>query len=964
MSLIDARFATLKEQGFTGSTPDMLLQWLLSNGATIPNTTDAWKQMIVAQLGFEATGDVSTDWSKLLSNLGYDGQSNDQEAEFWLDGGAFSFFYFNGSTQLATFTNPIVPRGLPFRISFETQTPLGAVGSRVVFSGSDVSLNSAGAYPAPIFPIIAFQDVAGAQVPLIIPAYVLADRDVWVIDYTATGVTATLNGTPFSFANPAQSGNVPKSFGMLPILTLGGAVGSTNLWRGVVRNFRYDDLAPIQGREYNTPNNATQGLLDTPIAIDGSEPFEISFEWKALYNGVAQYLISAPNTSVDPVGIWITALDEVRLKIGTGSGNIVSWDTALDNIPTGQNVKMRFVGDGTADTKLYIDDVLYTKAFGNLSTKKGTLQRLGVFSNGLEQRSQGIIANLQIKATAPIVAGIHGFLPYGSSHPDVIEFFPGTQNVVGATGIGSLVLTGPAGITFDSVKGMQIGAASSSAWDAAFTNTGSRDLKVDGFTLQFEVEKGFFSSTYLPSTAIATLVQILNTSGQWEGIARSQSKSNFTRTTFGSPSVLQTAGGFKTSNVSYDDFVRVALSFDVAGTSSKLFLNEFLVAEFTTGTMAASNILIALAGVGLLNSFTNPFFYRNIQITRYPITLPSATKSVVYTGASQGLYGGYQVVPTVADPNNVVPARVSGPVQDPLINNFGYYQLSTFGWVESRLAEKGHTVSPKIQNFSRGGASILYWASQTFQPGSPETVGNTWADRMTIISGSVTQADYWIIDFGFADALFLETVPVGNRPTNAAQLLRDEIKVRLDDIIDNYAPQRIALLEAQRGYLRIPEGFFPDEQMPEMVRMVNEQLNFYDGYRGIVKRVPVYADSNKDQLIDQLHWNTIGCRYIGERIADAFPNAVFEGEQTYTWPLERRSDNDTFIDNTDAVTGDAFNGAWTDPVWEDVPDNSRLLRINKGSGLVLDDSIHPGDPFYQATLNNQDSAVGGWDYEP
>jgi hypothetical protein len=66
------------------------LQWLFANGATTAKTIpDAWREMLVSQ---RPTADASTYqrndwWFFILGSLGYSGQLNDRELEFWLDGG-------------------------------------------------------------------------------------------------------------------------------------------------------------------------------------------------------------------------------------------------------------------------------------------------------------------------------------------------------------------------------------------------------------------------------------------------------------------------------------------------------------------------------------------------------------------------------------------------------------------------------------------------------------------------------------------------------------------------------------------------------------------------------------------------------------------------------------------------------------------------------------------------------------
>lgn len=88
-TLSDERFGSLRAQGFTGATSDMMLQWLQANGATSPAVPDAWEEMLAIQ-GFPY-GHRNDSWYAFLESLGYSqGQLNDRELAFWQDGGVLS----------------------------------------------------------------------------------------------------------------------------------------------------------------------------------------------------------------------------------------------------------------------------------------------------------------------------------------------------------------------------------------------------------------------------------------------------------------------------------------------------------------------------------------------------------------------------------------------------------------------------------------------------------------------------------------------------------------------------------------------------------------------------------------------------------------------------------------------------------------------------------------------------------
>jgi hypothetical protein len=88
-TLSDARFDSLRNDfGFTGTTSDMMLDWLQFNGATANNIPDAWQEMLAAA-GYPTSGNYQRNdtWYEYLGDQGYDGAMNDRELLFWLDGG-------------------------------------------------------------------------------------------------------------------------------------------------------------------------------------------------------------------------------------------------------------------------------------------------------------------------------------------------------------------------------------------------------------------------------------------------------------------------------------------------------------------------------------------------------------------------------------------------------------------------------------------------------------------------------------------------------------------------------------------------------------------------------------------------------------------------------------------------------------------------------------------------------------
>lgn len=93
-TLTDARFNSLRTQGFTGATSDMLLKWLQANGATAKAVPDAWREMLLNQVPTNPNFYHRNDrWYNYLDSIApaeIPRQLNSLELWFWkpvLDGG-------------------------------------------------------------------------------------------------------------------------------------------------------------------------------------------------------------------------------------------------------------------------------------------------------------------------------------------------------------------------------------------------------------------------------------------------------------------------------------------------------------------------------------------------------------------------------------------------------------------------------------------------------------------------------------------------------------------------------------------------------------------------------------------------------------------------------------------------------------------------------------------------------------
>ena len=84
-TLIDCRFEALRALGLEGSVNDMLYIYWLNLGGTGNTLNDRWYSALEA-LG-QTEGSLNDRWYAYLGSLGYEGQINDREKQYWCDGG-------------------------------------------------------------------------------------------------------------------------------------------------------------------------------------------------------------------------------------------------------------------------------------------------------------------------------------------------------------------------------------------------------------------------------------------------------------------------------------------------------------------------------------------------------------------------------------------------------------------------------------------------------------------------------------------------------------------------------------------------------------------------------------------------------------------------------------------------------------------------------------------------------------
>lgn len=211
-TLSDERFQALRDQGFTGATSDMILQWLLANGATTPCVPDAWKEMLLANTGLpEETYHRNDYWYQLLEDLGYDGQMNDREMAFWEDGGLLEtdgvkitdqpdqVCYTNGAHTYTV----VAESGDGSALTYQWQENIGGTWTDI-----------AGATAATYAPTLTFDDKDGVQIRCVVCNAVNC-RNSQSVTICYTGVTRgiiTEDGLNDTFAEDGTTEIIEERF--------------------------------------------------------------------------------------------------------------------------------------------------------------------------------------------------------------------------------------------------------------------------------------------------------------------------------------------------------------------------------------------------------------------------------------------------------------------------------------------------------------------------------------------------------------------------------------------------------------------------------------------------------------------------------------------------------------------------------------------------------------------------------
>lgn len=930
-TLSDDRFQALRDQGFTGSTSDMLLQWLQDAGATAKAIPDAWREVLVDALGVGPADSYQRNdyWFEWLGSQGYEGALPDREAQFWADGGALSTAQY--------FWNPTTPGGAS-SATFAAWTPSGTSYTlKARFRITDVDESDAtvlgGDASARLYrsldELIFVYPLAAGGTRSVNLGVIAQDQDyAFEARFTPDGVSILLDGeeedddwqvVAAAAAHPGHS-------------VISGTTALVDPWVGFISNVEMLDESVLRGGTYQLGDSTFWGELDVGIPLTAD--FEIEFNWvRTDRTGTAnQLLLSANNSS--PHLFTLNVQDSGgspanRVQIGFNNA-FASFAGALDDVAQGQHITMRLTRVGTT-MRCYVDGNEVSSSPVNNFTQAGTyVDRVGVnHNNGV--RFVGSIGNLVIK-TDP--QPYRGFLEFGASHPDVIDAFTNTSG----SDVGD---TETIAATFDPVKGAKYtNLGSFGRWNegaGSFNAATWNDIRSNGWTMQFEVEKELFAASYAET---GNDVFLLVSGGSENHFA--YRRANFFEWIEDATGAPVPGDRLRTYDDEQPDFVRVDVSFNNATNTFDLYVEKFLLGSWT---LAGSKVWNNISWTGVGGAFgvnNHPFFIRNVQLCLGPIERQAINRRrVCFLSDSFGTWSQYQN-DTVTDNDPALTGVAIGDTQydapPTAANPQESRNVNLFARLHKAFVEKGY----QLEAVNNQGANAQLGRIEYYGR-SGSTVGPiAYVDKLEqrIDAAFGTAGDPPNGSTGYDVYLIL----IGTNDVNMAGLQPDPTAY-IDSVVAEYQGQLDRLRAADPDCTIIISSVVDkytnssSGDNPSLVNQFNAKWSSeLDGYAGAIL-VDIHTGWGQNLTVDTVHPNLAGMKHLADRFAAAIPALTLEGYQTYTFPLNEGSG--TRMNNTDPVTG-GMGGTWTAENWVPIDNNDRRYRMNEGTGATLGDSGDPG----------------------
>lgn len=478
------------------------------------------------------------------------------------------------------------------------------------------------------------------------------------------------------------------------------------------------------------------------------------------------------------------------------------------------------------------------------------------------------------------------FPVYGSARlgeDGVVDRFSGTS----ADDIGDHI--GILNATYDSLAGFKLdndpALGGAAKWNNAALTTLIPNRAVDGFTLQFEIEKGMFAIDAVSNVSPTTSLLMVDTAG---------SQARFDRDGGTDAWSLSYDGVFEasvqTNNRTSDTHDTILYTQFGSGHAlegvSRLYRNEFIIAETavpTTVRVATDLFIGGQGGIFGVLQMNPEFFIRNVLLIDHALDL-TEDKRVVFLCDSQGQRGQYPLRVNTHYPDStpllygyegagadVQPLDEAVP--GPAALNASFFDESWFASFHRVMAEKGvHT--DEIETYSRGG-SIL-WADPAWSPGyyafweglqlekRVDAMLNTAAGEFPTPQLADPDVDIIVISMGSND----RAAWVGQGGVNKTGLT-SAIETEIDRLIVASTPSQILMTDMPPLVSNHPDH----PQNPEKLQIdadLNEVIRGLDGYGGVVEVVNIGGMPNPAGFIadTNVHFNPTGYKYISERLRD------------------------------------------------------------------------------------------------
>ena len=889
------------------------------------------------------------------NNIGYDELQN---------GLVSDYFYFNGTSQYASTPTGWTPNGFPFEIQISTNDALDTTQS-VMFGGDTNNRPTSGYFVGLAF--YQFEDVNNTNQQATVNSSITGSVAIGV---GKTAVNFSVGGMSAPAVN-AESKTVTGT----PITHIGASLLGADLYQGVLRNVRLIDNSPIQDGDYQVGNGSIYGQLDTPVLCP--RDFDISFEWvrEQPSNSVVRMITDSTIPLFNHISIFApdqaTAPNRVQVQINGESA--FNFDGALDDVELGQHFVFRLARVGS-DVNLYVDEVAHPVT--NTSSAPFRFDYIGAAWGGTNL-FRGAIANLKVIADTEYLDG--DFDTYDdTSAPGFIESFTGQSDDV--AGMGSLVY-GSANLDVNS-NGFRItnNITADAVWNNAFVV--ANNLATLGYRMTFELEKGFFDQAttswlgqfeYLlihNSTAPTSILYDNNISA-WGSIPADPASVK--------TAVDSVSGTHARVDISYTPGI------GANGTGRiDLYIERTLVSQWScpagdTFPVDGSIKLNSNLG-GLADLFNNQFRIRNVQISAGSIDKWGQTsKQICHLGDSFVQLGQYSLGSRTNDQGN------EDPNHNPALNgidnsvettpmqavNSPYWTAGFMGQLQGSLSEIGYypqatnnqgsgTETRRVENYGEGGSRIL----SVGLPGLKERVDAALGVALNRgpAGGAADRQNIWIIDIGtneiYADQLWENPQLWDQRFTDIEAVMRTE----LQRILDDGRTETIILGQVTKVWTDTGVDFVP-AALYQRFDSLWAQLAQIDS-RIIVVNVNDVWDYNTHVVSSGVHPNNTGFKLMADRMAASLKSGILP-TGTYTFDFPFNEGSGLKIANRNSQT--AFvSGSWTGENWTNIPDNTRVYRMNEGAGnqFLCEDRNGNSVPAGHMTIVDPSGTGGGWNYEP